>query len=165
MAKKDYTNWDRKELIKEIDQLRKRKKYGLVWEDKPENVVEQCKTELPVLEEVKSKQPIDELTALVSLIRRACGIDSELKPFDKTIDDNFKNWIFKQNAGKHNRFTTEQMDWLRELKNHVVNSYHIEIEDLDFTPFDEKGGRGKMYQLFGAEMNNIINELNEALAA
>ena len=30
MAKKDYTNWDRKELIKEIDQLRKRKKYGLV---------------------------------------------------------------------------------------------------------------------------------------
>ena len=117
------------------------------------------------LEEVKSKQPIDELTALVSLIRRACGIDSELKPFDKTIDDNFKNWIFKQNAGKHNRFTTEQMDWLRELKNHVVNSYHIEIEDLDFTPFDEKGGRGKMYQLFGAEMNNIINELNEALAA
>src|SRR3990167_1208604 len=56
MAKKDYTNWDRKELIKEIDQLRKRKKYGLVWEDKPENVVEQCKKELPVLEEVKSKE-------------------------------------------------------------------------------------------------------------
>lgn len=117
------------------------------------------------LEEVKSKQPIDDLTALVSLIRRACGIDSELKPFDKTIDDNFKNWIFKQNAGQHNRFTTEQMDWLRELKNHVVNSYHIEIEDLDFTPFDEKGGRGKMYQLFGGEMNDIINELNEVLAA
>jgi len=117
------------------------------------------------LEEVKSKQPIDELTALVSLIRRACGIDTELKAFDTTIDENFKNWIFKQNAGKHNRFTAEQMDWLRELKNHVVNSYHIEIEDLDYTPFDEKGGRGKMYQLFGNEMNDIINELNEALAA
>jgi type I restriction enzyme, R subunit len=117
------------------------------------------------LEEVKSKQPIDELTALISLIRRACGIDKELKPFDATIDENFKNWIFKQNAGKHNRFSTEQMEWLRELKNHVVNSYHIEIEDLDYTPFDEKGGRGKMYQLFGAEMNDIINELNEVLAA
>jgi type I restriction enzyme R subunit len=117
------------------------------------------------LEEVKSKQPVDELTALVSLIRRACGIDRELKAFDATIDENFKNWIFKQNAGKHNRFTPEQMDWLRELKNHVINSYHIELEDLDYTPFDEKGGRGKMYQLFGAEMNNIINELNEVLAA
>jgi adenine-specific DNA-methyltransferase len=58
MAKKDYTNWDRKELIKEIDQLRKRKKYGLVWEDKLEDVVERCKTELPVLEEVKNKEII-----------------------------------------------------------------------------------------------------------
>ncbi len=58
MAKKDYTNWDRKELIKEIDQLRKRKKYGLVWEYKPEDVVEQCKKELPVLEEVKDKKII-----------------------------------------------------------------------------------------------------------
>jgi len=117
------------------------------------------------LEEVKSKQPTDELTALVSLIRRACGIDKELVPFDSTIDYNFKTWIFKQNAGKHNRFTNEQMEWLRELKNHVVNSYHIEVEDLDFTPFDEKGGRGRMYQLFGNEMTEIINELNEVLAA
>lgn len=56
MAKKDYTSWDRNELIKEIEQLRKRKKYGLVWEDKPEDVVEQCKKELPVLEEVKDKE-------------------------------------------------------------------------------------------------------------
>ncbi|MFD2243772.1 type I restriction-modification enzyme R subunit C-terminal domain-containing protein [Flectobacillus roseus] len=117
------------------------------------------------LEEVKSKQPIDELTALISLIRRACGIDNELKAFDKTIEDNFNKWIFKQHTGNHNRFSPEQMDWLRELKNHVVNSYHIEIDDLDYTPFDEKGGRGKMYQLFGAEMTQIIEELNEVLAA
>ena len=105
------------------------------------------------------------LTALVSLIRRVCGIDPVLKSFDKTIDDNFNRWIFKQHTGNHNRFTPEQMDWLRDLKNHVLNSYHIEIEDLDYTPFDEKGGRGKMYQLFGADMNNIINELNDVLAA
>ena len=117
------------------------------------------------LENVKSEKPNDELTALVSLIRKACGIDSELKAFDKTIDENFKNWIFKQNAGKHNRFTNEQMDWLRMIKDHVVSSYHIEIDDLDYTPFDSQGGRGKMHQLFGNEMNDIINELNEVLAA
>jgi type I restriction enzyme R subunit len=110
-------------------------------------------------------QPKDELTALVSLIRRACGIDSELKAFDKTIDENFKNWIFKQNAGQHNRFTNEQMAWLRMIKDHVVSSYHIELDDLDYTPFDSQGGRGKMFQLFGNEMNGIIDELNEVLAA
>jgi type I restriction enzyme R subunit len=117
------------------------------------------------LETVKSEKPKDELTALVSLIRRACGIDSELIAFDKTIDENFRKWIFKQNAGKHNRFTNEQLDWLRMIKDHVVSSYHIEIEDLDYTPFDSQGGRGKMHQLFGKEMNDIINELNGILAA
>ena len=117
------------------------------------------------LEDVKSNQPTDKLTALVSLIRRACSIDKELKAYDKTIDENFKNWIFKQNAGNHKRFTEEQMEWLRMLKDHVVSSYHIEIDDLDYTPFDSKGGKGKMYQLFGNEMMEIINELNEVLAA
>ncbi|MEQ6123573.1 DEAD/DEAH box helicase family protein [Pseudotenacibaculum sp. MALMAid0570] len=117
------------------------------------------------VEEVKSECPKDELTALVSLIRRVCGIDGELTSYDKTIETNFKNWIFKQNAGQHNRFTQEQMDWLRLIKDHIVSSYHIEIDDLDYTPFDSKGGRGKMYQLFGNQMNEIINELNEVLAA
>jgi type I restriction enzyme R subunit len=99
------------------------------------------------------------------LIRRACGIDSELKPFDKTIDDNFKNWIFKQNAGQHNRFTPEQMDWLRMIKDHLINSYHIEKEDFEYTPFDSLGGIGKFYQLFGADYENLIIELNEKLVA
>ncbi len=117
------------------------------------------------IENVKSQQTKDELTALVSLIRRVCGIDGELKAFDKTIDENFKNWMFKQNAGKHNRFSAEQVEWLRMIKDHVASSYHIEIDDLDYTPFDAQGGRGKMYQLFGKQMNDIIEELNEVLVA
>jgi type I restriction enzyme R subunit len=117
------------------------------------------------LEEVKSERPKDELTALISLIRRVCGIDAELKGYDSTIEANFNKWIFKQHTGQHNRFTAEQLDWLRMIKDHVVSSYHIEIDDLDYTPFDAKGGKGKMYQLFGTNMNDIINELNEVLAA
>ena len=141
------------------------------------DVFDKIKTEKPLLapdyvweayatlENVKSKQPTDQLTALISLIRRACGIDKELKPFDKTIDENFRKWIFEQNAGNHKRFTDEQMEWLRMLKDHVVSSYHIEIDDLDYTPFDSKGGKGKMYQLFGNEMTEIIEELNKILVA
>ncbi len=41
-------------------------------------------------------------------------------------------------------FKMIKMDWLRMIKDHVVSSYHIEIEDLDYTPFDAQGGRGKM---------------------
>lgn len=47
------------ELEAEIKQLKSRKKYSLVWEDKPEDVVEQCKEQLPVLEEVDSRAILD----------------------------------------------------------------------------------------------------------
>lgn len=53
--KSDISDWPKEQLVAEVQRLRKRKKYGLVWEDKPENVVEQCKTELPVLKEIKNK--------------------------------------------------------------------------------------------------------------
>lgn len=117
------------------------------------------------IEKSNAKEPRNELTALISLIRHVCGIDSELKSFDSTIDKNFKDWIFKQNKGKHNRFTPEQMDFLRLIKEHVTTSFHIEADDLDYTPFDKQGGRGKMYQLFGDEMDNILEEVNETLVA
>lgn len=117
------------------------------------------------LEDVKNQKPENELTALVSLIRRACGIDKTVTAFDKKIDDNFNKWIFKQHTGQHNRFTQEQLDWLRMLKDHIVSSFHIEVEDLDYTPFDAHGGRGKMWQLFGEEMEDIIKELNNELVA
>lgn len=55
MANRDYSNWTKEQLVEEVARLRKRKKYGLVWEEKPEDVVEQCKRELPVLREVKNK--------------------------------------------------------------------------------------------------------------
>ncbi len=51
-----YEKYSKEELAEEIIKLKKRKKYGLVWEDKPENVVAQCKKELPVLKEVKGKK-------------------------------------------------------------------------------------------------------------
>jgi len=37
--------------------------------------------------------------------------------------------------------------------------------DLDYAPFDGKGGIGKMHQLFGDDMDRIIDEIYEALAA
>ena len=41
MPKKDYHNWSKDKLVHEIDELLKRKRFGLVWEDKKEDVAEQ----------------------------------------------------------------------------------------------------------------------------
>lgn len=45
----------REELIDQIKKLKKQKRFGLVWEDKPENVVKECETKLPVVKEVEKK--------------------------------------------------------------------------------------------------------------
>lgn len=56
-------NYSQEELLKEIQKLqselkklKKSKRYGLVWEDKPEDVVERCRSELPLLKEVISRR-------------------------------------------------------------------------------------------------------------
>jgi type I restriction enzyme R subunit len=51
------------------------------------------------------------------------------------------------------------------MKEHIATSVHLNTDDLDRTPFDAFGGRGKMWQLFGADMEVIIGELNEVLVA
>ena len=58
MAKKDYSNWSKEELAKEIEKKDKllKKKYGVVWEDKPEKIALFCKEKLPVLTEDKNKK-------------------------------------------------------------------------------------------------------------
>lgn len=83
----------------------------------------------------------------------------------KTVDRNFQQWILKKNAKQHNQFFEEQMAWLKRIKEHIASSFHLEREDLEYTPFHINGCLGKMWQLFGERMAGIINELNEELAA
>ncbi|WML24129.1 DEAD/DEAH box helicase family protein [Neobacillus sp. OS1-33] len=116
------------------------------------------------LEKVKGDKPKNELIALVSLIRRVTGVDQQLTPYNKIVDKNFQKWVFGKQAGAL-KFNEEQMNWLRMLKDHIATSFHLEMDDLDYTPFDAQGGRGKMYQIFGDKMFEIINELNEVLTA
>ncbi len=51
-----FQDWSRDELINEITRLTKDKKFGLVWEEKEDEVVEKCKTKFPVWDEVKDKE-------------------------------------------------------------------------------------------------------------
>jgi type I restriction enzyme R subunit len=108
--------------------------------------------------------PLNELTALVALIRNVCRIDANLTSYDKTVDRNFQDWVFKKQAGTI-KFNEEQMNWLRMIKDYVTNSFHIEKDDFDLNPFNAQGGLGKMWQLFGEQTEEIISELNEVLAA
>ncbi len=139
------------------------------------DLYEKIKIEVPLLAPMhvwRAYEQIDqangsaknELIALVSLIRKVSGIDQSLVPYDKTVDRNFQDWVFRKQAGPV-KFTTEQMEWLRLIKDYVANSFHLDKEDFELDPFNKNGGLGKMWQLFGEETEGIIGELNEVLAA
>jgi len=51
-----YSNLTREELVAELEHIKKNKKYGLVWEETKEEVVEACKDNVPILIQDKDKQ-------------------------------------------------------------------------------------------------------------
>lgn len=55
MTKSKYDNYTKEQLIDKIRHLEKLR-YGLVWEDKLEDVAEMCEKELPVLHEVEDRE-------------------------------------------------------------------------------------------------------------
>ncbi|WP_205085306.1 type I restriction-modification enzyme R subunit C-terminal domain-containing protein [Photorhabdus khanii] len=105
------------------------------------------------------------LTDLISLVRIATGLDSELKPFAEEVDSRFKKWIFRHNANRATIFSKEQTQWLRMIKDHIASSCAIERDDFDYSPFADQGGLQKAWQLFDQELDTIMNELNQELVA
>ena len=101
------------------------------------------------------------LTDLVSLVRFALDQENELVPFPEKVDANFNAWLAQQ--GK--KFTEEQLNWLEMIRDHIAGNLSIETDDFEYAPFSQEGGIGRVYQLFGDELNDILDELNEALAA
>jgi len=104
------------------------------------------------------------LTNIISLIRFAIGKSEILEPFPDTVEQRFNNWLAGQESSGR-KFTQEQISWLRMIKEHIGMSLRIDMEDFEYTPFQEKGGAIKVIRLFGNELGNILTELNEVLAA
>lgn len=110
------------------------------------------------------KGTLAQITDLISLIRFQLGYADALSPFADRVNYNFKQWTFRRNTGAVH-FTAEQMEWLRLIKEHIITSLSILPEDLEYTPFDSKGGLGGFYQVFGEKYQEILDEMNEELVA
>ena len=62
---------------------------------------------------------------------------------------------------------TEQRDLLDALKDHIASNLAIAIDSEDYSgiPFNQLGGLGRAYELFGDSLTSILEELNARLAA
>ena len=103
------------------------------------------------------------LTDLVSLVRFATHQDTELAPFGEHVRARFAHWLAQQRAGRG--FTPEQVRWLEMIRDHIAASVEMTVEDFDYAPFAEEGGRGRAAQVFGEGLGSLLDELNEVLAA
>ncbi|QTF10210.1 DEAD/DEAH box helicase family protein [Brenneria izadpanahii] len=115
--------------------------------------------------QVKGVERKRQLTDLVSLVRFALGLESELKPFADEVDKRFQTWIFRHNAQRASAFTPEQTEWLRLIKEHIASSCSIQRDDFDYAELADKGGLQKAWQLFGKELDTLITEMNKELVA
>jgi type I restriction enzyme R subunit len=113
---------------------------------------------------VRRAGPAKLLANLVSLLRFAIGESDVLEPWPMTVEERFEGWLAQQER-MGRRFTPEQMEWLEMIRYHVGTSLTIGMDDFELVPFCEKGGPLRAYDLFGQELDGLLLELNEALAA
>jgi type I restriction enzyme R subunit len=104
------------------------------------------------------------LTDLVSLVRFAIHLDSELVPFPEKVSANFKAWLGEQES-RGKKFTDEQRQWLSMIRDHIAANMGVESDDFEYAPFSQAGGLGKAYRLFPDGLQTIIESLNMALVA
>jgi len=146
------------EAIRELAEAIKKPPYGLtpelVWQAYEQ--LEQAK--------VKGAGAQKLLTDIISLIRFTVGEDSTLEPFPETVNRRFADWLLQHNkAGRV--FSSEQMEWLQMIKEHIGTSVKVTLDDFELTPFQEKGGAVKASKVFGQQLDKLLEELNEVLVA
>lgn len=115
-------------------------------------------------EGVTRRDAVGKLMDIISIVRFEIGQEKILRPFASDVAEKFKGWVFEKNAGNEH-FSEEQMEWLRMLRDHIATSASVTPDDLELSPFGERGGLGKFYALFGNKYLQIIDEINLALVA
>ena len=103
-------------------------------------------------------------TDLITLIRYTLEHDHELVPYATTVEDRYTNWLAQQHQNGVN-FTDTQRWWLDRIKDTIIQTTHITIDDLDLAPFTERGGIDGAGRDLGPDAQTLIDDLNTTLAA
>lgn len=166
----DYTAWSKEDLVIEIKKLTRRKKYGLVWEEKDEEVATTLIENLPVFEQVKSRAIVsdksldsniliegDNLHALTSLAFTHQGAIDLIyidPPYNKGEYD-FKyndNYVDSADSFRHSKWLSFMHKRLKLAKSLLSDSgmFFCSIDDNEVGPL-----RLLLDDVFGED--NFIN--------
>ncbi len=110
--------------------------------------------------------PVDEqLTEVVSLVRFALGQTDVLEPFSTVVERRFNLWLGREKkAGRS--YTPEQEAWLRAIAAFIAANAEIAPRDFQDVPsLADKGGILQARKVLGTGLNDMLEDLQEALVA
>jgi adenine-specific DNA-methyltransferase len=151
MKKNDYSDWNKNDLIKEIKKLKKRKKYGIVWdEERTKEIFEkESKDRFPILRDAQSKeiQNNDELTHILiegdnyhalSVLNYTHKNSIDVIYADPPYNTGSRSWkynndfVVKEDTFRHSKWLSYMEKRLRLAKNLLTVSGIIMITIDDY---------------------------------
>ena len=104
------------------------------------------------------------VTDLVSLVRYTLGSDQKLTPYASKVEERFNAWLVQQQQ-EGAVFTEQQRWWLNRIADVIATSAGITAEDLDNSPFLERGGVDGAIRDLGDQAALYVESLNLELTA
>lgn len=146
-----YDSFSREQLIEKIQKLEK-EQYGLVWEDKEEDVAKRCDLELPLLKEDYSREIVSDpnlpyniiiegdnyhsLYALSFTHKKSIDVIYIDPPYNTGNNDFIYNdsYVDKTDQFRHSKWLSFMSKRLRLAKNLLSNKglIFISIDDTEF---------------------------------
>lgn len=100
------------------------------------------------------------LVEIISMVKHAVDEEQPLYTAAERVERAFT----KLTAGRS--FTPEQQQWLDRIRSHLVENLTIDREDFEVVPiFDQAGGWSRANRAFEGRLDEVLHELNEAIAA
>ena len=101
-----------------------------------------------------------ELADIISIIRHA-ATGGELLTAERRVD----KALMKVKSDR--AFTEEQEKWLALIRRHLIENLLLEKDDFDYLPIFAREGAswGKLNRVFEGDLETIIREINQAIAA
>lgn len=100
------------------------------------------------------------LVEIISMVKHAADEAQPLFTAEERIERAFAKLTAKKS------FTPDQQQWLDRIRNHLVANLSIDQDDFLLMPvFEQSGGWTKANRVFDGKLEELLLELNEAIAA
>jgi len=100
------------------------------------------------------------LADIISMVKHAARKEEPVL----TAEERVEKALGRITEGK--KFNVEQLKWLDFIRNHLISNLTIGLDDFNDVPvFEQRGGRRAAERVFGPHLQQLIQEINYAMAA